>query len=57
MTDLVNWYDGEEHSGKFTPIDFRPYSTIVTFVFTLFEDGNGRVAKDDGQLSSSTAIL
>lgn len=45
MTDLVNWYNGEEHSGKFTPIELAAIFHYRYIRIHPFEDGNGRIAR------------
>ena len=45
MTDLVNWYNGEEHSGKFTPIEIAAIFHYRYIRIHPFEDGNGRIAR------------
>ena len=45
MSDLVDWYNDAEKSGKFTPIEL---AAIFHYRYTRihpFEDGNGRIAR------------
>lgn len=45
MTDLVNWYNEAEKSGKFTPIELAALFHYRYIRIHPFEDGNGRIAR------------
>lgn len=45
MTDLVDWYNEAEHSGKFTPIELAAIFHYRYIRIHPFEDGNGRIAR------------
>ena len=45
MTDLVNWYNEAEQSGKFTPIELAALFHYRYIRIHPFEDGNGRIAR------------
>lgn len=45
MTDLVNWYNEAEQSGKFTPIELAAIFQYRYIRIHPFEDGNGRIAR------------
>lgn len=45
MTDLVNWYNEAEHSGKFTPVELAALFHYRYIRIHPFEDGNGRIAR------------
>ena len=45
MTDLVNWYNRAEQSGKFTPIELAAIFHYRYIRIHPFEDGNGRIAR------------
>ena len=45
MTDLVNWYNQAEQSGKFTPVELAAIIHYRYIRIHPFEDGNGRIAR------------
>lgn len=45
MTDLINWYNEAEKSGKFTPIELAAIFHYRYIRIHPFEDGNGRIAR------------
>lgn len=45
MTDLVNWYNEAEKSGRFTPIELAAIFHYRYIRIHPFEDGNGRIAR------------
>lgn len=45
MTDLVNWYNDAEKSGKFTPVELAAMFHYRYIRIHPFEDGNGRIAR------------
>lgn len=45
MTDLVNWYNEAEQSGKFTPVELAAIFHYRYIRIHPFEDGNGRIAR------------
>ncbi len=45
MTDLVDWYNEAEQSGKFTPIELAAIFHYRYIRIHPFEDGNGRIAR------------
>ncbi len=45
MTDLVDWYNDAERSGKFTPIELAAIFHYRYIRIHPFEDGNGRIAR------------
>lgn len=45
MTDLVNWYNDAEQSGKFTPVELAAIFHYRYIRIHPFEDGNGRIAR------------
>lgn len=45
MTDLVDWYNEAEHSGKYTPIELAAIFHYRYIRIHPFEDGNGRIAR------------
>ena len=45
MTDLIDWYNEAEHSGKFTPIELAAIFHYRYIRIHPFEDGNGRIAR------------
>ena len=45
MTDLINWYNRAEQSGKFTPIELAAIFHYRYIRIHPFEDGNGRIAR------------
>lgn len=45
MTDLVDWYNEAEQSGKFTPIELAAMFHYRYIRIHPFEDGNGRIAR------------
>ncbi len=45
MTDLVDWYNDAEQSGKFTPIELAAIFHYRYIRIHPFEDGNGRIAR------------
>ena len=45
MTDLVDWYNAAEQSGKFTPIELAALFHYRYIRIHPFEDGNGRMAR------------
>lgn len=45
MTDLVDWYNNAEQSGKFTPIELAAIFHYRYIRIHPFEDGNGRIAR------------
>lgn len=45
MTDLVNWYNEAELSGKFTPVELAVIFHYRYIRIHPFEDGNGRMAR------------
>lgn len=45
MSDLVNWYNEAEQSGKFSPIELAAIFHYRYIRIHPFEDGNGRIAR------------
>ena len=45
MTDLVDWYNEAEQSGKFTPVEVAAIFHYRYIRIHPFEDGNGRIAR------------
>lgn len=45
MTDLVNWYNEAEKSGKLTPVELAALFHYRYIRIHPFEDGNGRIAR------------
>ncbi len=45
MSDLVDWYNEAEQSGKFTPIELAAIFHYRYIRIHPFEDGNGRIAR------------
>ena len=45
MSDLVDWYNKAEKSGKFTPIELAAIFHYRYIRIHPFEDGNGRIAR------------
>ena len=45
MSDLVDWYNNAEKSGKFTPIELAAIFHYRYIRIHPFEDGNGRIAR------------
>ena len=45
MSDLVDWYNDAERSGKFTPIELSAIFHYRYIRIHPFEDGNGRIAR------------
>lgn len=45
MSDLVNWYNAEEQSGKMSPIELAALFHYRYIRIHPFEDGNGRIAR------------
>ena len=45
MTDLVDWYNEEEQSGKYTPVELAAIFHYRYIRIHPFEDGNGRIAR------------
>ena len=45
MSDLVDWYNDAERSGKFTPIELAAMFHYRYIRIHPFEDGNGRIAR------------
>ncbi len=45
MTDLVEWYNTAEQSGKFTPVELAALFHYRYIRIHPFEDGNGRMAR------------
>ena len=45
MSDLVDWYNDAERSGKFTPIELAAIFHYRYIRIHPFEDGNGRIAR------------
>lgn len=45
MSDLVDWYNDAERSGKFTPIELATIFHYRYIRIHPFEDGNGRIAR------------
>ncbi|MDO4930303.1 MAG: Fic family protein, partial [Bacteroidales bacterium] len=45
MSDLVDWYNKAEQSGKFTPIELAALFHYRYIRIHPFEDGNGRIAR------------
>ena len=45
MTDLVNWYNQAEQSGKFSPVELAAIFHYRYIRIHPFEDGNGRIAR------------
>ncbi len=45
MTDLVDWYNEAEKSGKFTPVELAALFHYRYIRIHPFEDGNGRIAR------------
>lgn len=45
MTDLVDWYNDAEHTGKYSPIELAALFHYRYIRIHPFEDGNGRIAR------------
>lgn len=45
MTDLVDWYNEAEQSGKYTPVELAALFHYRYIRIHPFEDGNGRIAR------------
>ena len=45
MSDLIDWYNDAERSGKFTPIELAAIFHYRYIRIHPFEDGNGRIAR------------
>ena len=45
MTDLVDWYNEAEKSGKYTPVELAALFHYRYIRIHPFEDGNGRIAR------------
>lgn len=45
MTDLVDWYNEAEQSGKYTPVELAAIFHYRYIRIHPFEDGNGRIAR------------
>ena len=45
MTDLVNWYNDVEQTGKYSPIELAALFHYRYIRIHPFEDGNGRIAR------------
>lgn len=45
MSDLIDWYNDAEKSGKFTPIELAAIFHYRYIRIHPFEDGNGRIAR------------
>ena len=45
MTDLVDWYNESEASGKYTPVELAALFHYRYIRIHPFEDGNGRIAR------------
>lgn len=45
MTDLVEWYNEAEQSGKYTPVELAAIFHYRYIRIHPFEDGNGRIAR------------
>ena len=45
MTDLIDWYNEAEQSGKFSPIELAAIFHYRYIRIHPFEDGNGRIAR------------
>ena len=45
MSDLIDWYNDAERSGKFTPIELAAIFHYRNIRIHPFEDGNGRIAR------------
>lgn len=45
MSDLVNWYNDAEKSGRFTPVELAAIFHYRYIRIHPFEDGNGRIAR------------
>lgn len=45
MSDLVDWYNGEEERGELTPVELAALFHYRYIWIHPFEDGNGRIAR------------
>jgi Fic family protein len=45
MSDLIDWYNDAEQSGKFTPVELAAIFHYRYIRIHPFEDGNGRIAR------------
>ena len=45
MSDLVDWYNGEEERGELTPVELAALFHYRYIRIHPFEDGNGRIAR------------